>query len=399
MLARDCLRPLGKNGSSPSLAARHPWLILDLGLSLLLLAYSHSLASRVDEADGHDSRRRSGEGRSDVRRLKKRWLLVAAPTIVLLLVGASVTRNFFIMFLEPLGSTSSNGFSTGGVVGRGGTIDVYVPGAGFSGFFYTLGRLRSLHPNRDHRAIAKYNNTASSLDEAFVVAPPTEYEYYCFSAGCLAVVATLLDVPFDTSFELARSSRDRWATGEIGRYDVVEHFVDGLLSEGIDDGTREACDDYLVNSTGAREAEVTHCALQDTSHKMYLDGVLPRINVITSVWNRESVLSQRVEKPSDILHLKRLLLETTWIPTVTGFPLGNFNRNTGSHHNDGAFVGLLQNLISSSENDINLFEPATYHHSLLLPWNFELLSHSLNMLLSHDGAAGFYRQGLDRGVG
>ena len=124
-----------------------------------------------------------------------------------------------------------------------------------------------------------------------------------------------MDLSFDSAIELAFSSRNRWNTGEISRYEVVEEFVDGLLANpALDchgnnatfDGERlEEWDKYDSNST---QSELE---LRENSH--ILQHVLPRINVITSVWNRESIPSRHVQKPTSIEHLRRMLVQTTWM--------------------------------------------------------------------------------------
>ena len=124
----------------------------------------------------------------------RNWLLLS-----LLLVG----NNFLQIFLE------SPFFDVNNVnISDSTRTSMYIPGAGFSGFFYTLGRLQAFH-----------NSSISSAQE-----------YHCFSAGCLALVISLLRIPVHSVIARASSSRDRWIEGEISRYDVVEDFVDRILS-------------------------------------------------------------------------------------------------------------------------------------------------------------------------
>ena len=205
----------------------------------------------------------------------------------------------------------------------GSHFDLYVPGAGFSGFFYTLGRLHALH-------------SVSSQPK----------EYYCFSAGCLALITSVMNMSVDQAIEIAHSSRDQWMMGDISRYDVVEVFVDRLLSNvenaenitalevdekvnlAFDAGNRECrtnrtmesdpfdggageCANYIPNIRSI-ERDTVKYSLQRTSAQK-LQDVLPRINVITSVWNKRYLLSQTIQKPSSIAHLKRLLVQTTWM--------------------------------------------------------------------------------------
>lgn len=289
-----------------------------------------------------------------------RSVLILTPFILL---AASICINFFAMFLEPYGSELVE-------QEPGNSVDVYIPGAGFSGFFYTLGRLQALH-----------------------IAPPEEtaaYEYYCFSAGCLALVTSLLKIPIDSAIELAHSSRDKWMMGEIGRYQVVEHFVDDLLFHAGPEEQKLAIDRYSGNST--RYAVIDD--IDQSSSDRYINSLrdlLPRINVITSTWTKQSLFSQSIQKPTSVDHLRRLLVQTTWIPFITGSSVYD-----NDYHNDGVFAGLLQSLNPLSVDE-PLFQPWRHQHSLLLPWSFELLSHGLNILLDREKAIKFWEDGFKRG--
>lgn len=75
-------------------------------------------------------------------------------------------------------------------------------------------------------------------------------------------------------------------------------------------------------------------------------------------------------------------------PFVTGRSFGK--RDDQSLHNDGAFAGLLRGLTLTLADE--------NHHSLRLPWNFDLLWNGLNMLLGHDRALQFWNEGLKRGI-
>jgi len=295
---------------------------------------------------------------------------------------SALVSNFLSMFLEPMSARSVVGVGTSTLKKNGDTIDVYIPGAGFSGFFYTLGRLQALHQS-------SYHNSSS-------------FQYYCFSAGCLALLTSLLQLPVDSAIKLAHSSRNRWILGEISRYDVVEHFVDGLLdvedvdvdapipTEGIWNATIEQdveCRDFQCNSTqGGRVIENEQFAVK--RDEIDIRDFFPRINVITSTWDAQHFISQQVQQPSSVEHLKELLIQTTWIPFVTGSSF--WKREGDNFHNDGAFAGLFKRQ--------QFFYPGQYHHSLLLPWSVDLLSNGLNILLGHDRAVHYWEEGYSRGV-
>lgn len=81
-------------------------------------------------------------------------------------------------------------------------------------------------------------------------------------------------------------------------------------------------------------------------------------------------------------------------PFVTG---SSFWKQDGGHYyNDGAFAGLLRCMIPSSEGYLS--QLGRNHHSLLLPWSFDLLSRGLNILLGREKAIEFWEEGLKKGV-
>lgn len=226
-----------------------------------------------------------------------RLVLVMSPIILL---TASIVVNFLSMFLEPYGAE----FSYSVEQEPGESANVYIPGAGFSGFFYTLGRLQALHNTPSHSS--------------------TAYEYYCFSAGCLALVTSLLKLPIDSAIELAHTSRNQWIVGEISRYEVVGNFVDGLLYHAeekitlVDENLNATIDggsaEELIYHTNATQGNLMNPGQYlSNSDGCSLQYLLPRINIITSTWNKQRLFSQSIQKPSSIDHLRRLLVQTTWM--------------------------------------------------------------------------------------
>ncbi|KAL7485532.1 hypothetical protein ACHAW6_011136 [Cyclotella cf. meneghiniana] len=295
------------------------------------------------------------------------------------------------------------------------TRRVFIPGAGFSGFFYTMGRLHSLAKNNT-------NNTSPRNEDHDV--------YYCFSAGCLALVATLMEVPLHSAIEMALGSRGRWSRGEIGRYDIVGDFVDRLLISNDETPTFERncsllrsqmfmlptlhdveCGQYYHNFTPdlTNYVSMPHSTVipkiistnQPPSHK--IQHHLSKINIITTTWsnkkNTNLMISQSIRSPSSLLNLKEMLLQTTYIPFVTGPTLGKFDASSETYHNDGAFVSLLHGwhtLLRTITR--NQKSEVSNMYSLKLPWDAELIFHGLNLGLDRDKAVHFWRRGLSRGV-
>jgi hypothetical protein len=155
---------------------------------------------------------------------------------------------------------------------------VYVPGYGFSGFWYILGRLQSIPE------------------------PHIGNEFYCYSAGCMGVVATLQNMSMVDIHEEAVRIQNQWKAGEISRYEVVEHFVSWLLLPSADDSA--------------------------TTRNM-----LSSLKIITSAPGQSWAVQPVVRSPSSIRELREMLIQTTWIPFATG---GAVWHSAG--HNDGAFT-------------------------------------------------------------
>ena len=313
--------------------------------------------------------KRSSSSRRQIVMSKRTILLISLLFSTVIIVGGCIVGNFLLMFLEPISSSFICKEHQHDLELHSSSI--YIPGAGFSGFFYTLGRLQVLTDN--------------------------EYNYHCFSAGCLALITYMLEVPINAVIELAYSSRNRYLSGEISRYDVVEYFVNGLLDK---DAVHNNVSTSRSTKTGCQQYQVSNATKQSIRTISYderiqkLQDSLPSINVITSTWDKHSfIISQRQEKPTSVKHLKRMLLETTYIPLITGDSLGIPRDEDGSfrYYNDGAFVGLLRR----SE----LFDPSKYRHSLLLPWRFDILINGLNLFaLDHAKAIHYWEEGVRRGI-
>lgn len=90
-----------------------------------------------------------------------------------------------------------------------GPSSVYVPGGGFSGFWFHLGYLQSI-PNIH------------------------DYDFYCFSSGCLGVLAALMNMTLDETAQTAFHAQSLWRAGNVSRFELVDHFFDQLVPEEED---------------------------------------------------------------------------------------------------------------------------------------------------------------------
>lgn len=219
----------------------------------------------------------------------------------------TIAINFLRIFLEPSSMCRNNDFPKKyATVSTPGGKSVYVPGAGFSGYFYTLGRLQA--------------TTSSHQNDGRI------YEYYCFSAGCLALVTAMMQLPVERALDIAHTSRNRWINGDFGRHDVVEYFVDELVfsEESQEPGVSTVieCKEYFgqeCNSFNETQTpDVDFVCLQDNSTRQQSSShellyKLRQINIITTEWTPPLSYSLNVQKPESIDHLKELLIRTTWM--------------------------------------------------------------------------------------
>ena len=149
------------------------------------------------------------------------------------------------------------------------------------------------------------------------------------------VVATLTGRSRDEMLALALDAQRLWREGEIGRYDVVPRFVDGLLrldgnerhgaGEGTGDGAREARNATTRNLPTALDADL-----------------LSKIHVITTRQPKGHLaVRHAVRTPRAVAALREMLVQTTWIPYVTGGGLwAPADGRTGDRHADGGFSAL-----------------------------------------------------------
>lgn len=195
-------------------------------------------------------------------------------------------------------------------------LSAYVPGVGFSGFWYTFGALQS--------------NPALH-----------ETDFFCYSAGCLAVMAALSNRTISDVSDIAFGLQQRWRTSNISRWDIVEHFVDGILaSDNL----------YFLNQN-------LNAAL------------LEKINVLTTT--RGGRMS--IRKAQNISELKDLLIQTTWIPFATGWGFAK------DGHFDGAFSSLCHPICGT-------------HY--VLPMKFDVFVNALNPALDERQVEQLWRSGV-----
>mmetsp|Transcript_8159 Transcript_8159/g.11863 ORF Transcript_8159/g.11863 Transcript_8159/m.11863 type:complete len:347 (-) Transcript_8159:47-1087(-) len=229
---------------------------------------------------------------------------------------------------------------------------IYVPGVGFSGFWFSLGRLQSL-PD------------------------PTSNEYYCFSAGCLGSVAVLNQFSVEEVACLAQSAQVAWNEGNISRYEVVSHFVDGLVyrrtTTAVGDGClKQAAVLESNNYTSVRHINNNSNSNNNNSHPS--KSFLSKLNILTTT----RYMRSSMRTPTDLADLREMLIQTTWIPLATGDQLYH------KDHMDGGF---------------SIWEHPPCKKSVTLPlYDTKLLFNSLNVNMGIGDAYRLWEKGLAYGL-
>jgi hypothetical protein len=254
---------------------------------------------------------------------------------------------------------------------------IYVPGGGFSGFWFSLGRLQSL--------------SAQELQQETFV---------CYSAGCLGVVATLLQhlrseikvvhgrnepssespVGHQHLYTMARSIQVDWLEGRIHRYQVVEHFIDGIL-------------DSLTEIQQDPDPAV------QATYDRFFDILQHNLHITTTVPTDKShdhrplgaSLQAALRSPTDQVSLKHMLLQTTWIPMAVGSSF------THDGHLDGAFSTFQH---PTCRRHVGLVVPKKENgtYMQLLQGTVKLFSNTLNVNLGKQAVEDLWQMGLDYGV-
>jgi len=116
--------------------------------------------------DSRGSKLRFGIILMNYRRLVLFMLVIFIAFLVLRLCQTNLVNDFsfFLFFWRDF----SNNSIFANTIPRLDSRSVYVPGGGFSGFWFILGHL-------------------------FSISDPSDHVYYCYSSGCLGVLALLLD--------------------------------------------------------------------------------------------------------------------------------------------------------------------------------------------------------------
>lgn len=253
------------------------------------------------------------------RPIGRLWIDSMPPMVVFLIC--------LVAYAVVMLSEGAEGVGSGSLV-EPSNDNIFVPGGGFSGFWFTLGRLQSI------------NDSASKT-------------YFCYSSGCLGVVATLQNRTMNEMSDIAFSVQDSWKTGNISTHEVVTDFVEKLL---------DPSQSYV---------------LEDPS-------VLSRLKIITTIPNARAGLKPCIRSPENVSRLREMLIQTAWIPLATSDSLWHLDSVSGEAHMDGAF---------------SMFQHPKIEHHLRLPFSSPgIYLNALNVNLRRDKVEKYWNDGLSLGI-
>eukprot|EP00531_Pseudo-nitzschia_arenysensis_P013541 CAMPEP_0116154100 /NCGR_PEP_ID=MMETSP0329-20121206/21598_1 /TAXON_ID=697910 /ORGANISM="Pseudo-nitzschia arenysensis, Strain B593" /LENGTH=185 /DNA_ID=CAMNT_0003651053 /DNA_START=599 /DNA_END=1156 /DNA_ORIENTATION=- len=152
--------------------------------------------------------------------------------------------------------------------------------------------------------------------------------------------------------------------------------------------------------------------LNDESRALFFDTIISNMNVVTTAFDEDAMSENNegpqlplprsilprafVRRPSDISSLKRLLLQSSWIPLATG------SSWTHKGHMDGGFsmaqhpkcsrtVGLTTEVSGTNTNETEESSSSLQNQALLL-------GNTLNMELSREDVGKLWKIGMEHGV-
>ena len=147
----------------------------------------------------------------------------------------------------------------------------FIAGAGFSGFWYHLGLFKSI----------------PALDD---------YDYFCYSSGCLSIVLGFLNTDVEHAYYVCRDIQIGWLQGRMSSYEIVDEFLERLLP----------AEDKLFAS------------------------LFPRLNIISTSLDSGVEIRQAKNRTELLSYLRR----TTRIPLLTG---RTWLKDDGQRYIDGKF--------------------------------------------------------------
>jgi hypothetical protein len=189
-----------------------------------------------------------------------------------------------------------------------------------------------------------------------------ETRFYCYSSGCLSLLLSRTNL--DDVFAHTSAIQDEMRAGTLSPYHVVERFV----NQSIVHESRQ-CYDY--DNDNDRDDDNDSCS----PAARWIQDIAPSLHILVTTWND----GVRAKRPSTLDELADYLVQTTYIPFVTG--AGEFLKVDDEQYVlDGGFSRALH-----PNCDV----------SIHVPWTLDNLLHSLNPLMSKETARKLWQQGYD----
>lgn len=166
------------------------------------------------------------------------------------------------------------------------------------------------------------------------------YDFYCYSSGCLSLVLAYLNTTVDDAFGTCRGIQKGWLNGSLSRYQIVDYFLEDLVPKA------------------------------DSSR---LQLLLPHLNILLTT----ATNGVQVGQATNHEELVDLLVKTTWIPLVTG---NGILRQDGESYIDGGFSRVLH---------------PPCEHTARVPVTWDTYVNSLNPGFGRETAFGLWQMGKD----
>uniref|UniRef100_A0A7S3LF66 PNPLA domain-containing protein n=1 Tax=Amphora coffeiformis TaxID=265554 RepID=A0A7S3LF66_9STRA len=188
-----------------------------------------------------------------------------------------------------------------------------ITGAGFSGFWYHLGLFKSI----------------STLDE---------YDYFCYSSGCLSIVLGFLNTDVEYAYDVCRDIQIAWSQGRMSSYEIIDEFLERLLP----------------------------------AEEKLFSSLFPRLNIISTSLDSGVEIRQAKNRTELLSYLRR----TTRIPLLTGRA---WLKDAGQRYVDGGFSRMFH-------------PPCRWTVEIPVTWSTYI--HSLNPGVSKERVFEFVELGL-----
>lgn len=267
---------------------------------------------------------------------------------------------------------------------------VYIPGAGFAGFWYHFGYFS--HQLHSHQQITG-SNTSKTVSLLMNQNRPYyrsngNNTYYCYSSGCLGYVLAAASVEVDSVLQAAELVQQQWLRNEIHRYEVVPIFLQNVVpsfhseqqhhSTKINETAKAAPSDRYTTGTSSSTFDELLSKL-----RILVTIIEPTTSSLgDTIWEGTQMnVFYGVRTPMNYKSLLQHLRQTTHIPWLTGSV-----RSQQQNNDDISRVVVDGGFSRWSHPVCNL--------RVDVPVTWTTMMHSLNPGLNPSIAKDLFRQGM-----